>query len=602
MRNIASIVASFLLLCSFSATCQVDYIKVFPNPLNDGLPPDGEISRPIVVDDTTIALLRYKMNTETLNWSLLPNGGLHEFENGFNNKDCDPVVLPDGKWYYYKDYDRRFRPYRKYVMRYDPMDGAKEIVDSFYYTDTDGIIRHPAGVYVSWAGSEPLHIWWPAQNLHHVRPLPHRIESTRKMLVSQDGKVLYPTADYWNPLVMVTSDFGLTWDTLFSQTVSNWNGMAEISLLHNYAVFSDGSLGSDLTQGWVYFVDLDSKDSIRKRQPMGVHNCVETPDTLYSIGACTIIHTTLDTSYIPYELDSTGCTYPYPLKPPPFLVHASPQYNAHLPDGRTFMMSDGWPDSIFITSITPITVRPFKIDNLLYSCDTLQLVLRGENRENVTFSYSHNAGVSISSRITRELSDLVTFVREPGFTGRFTMVATDGSFVDTIYCADIRNQNEFHIKLYQHYITTPVTGTLLEATPETKPHIALMKWYRNGLPLPWEELKGRSALELLNPIPGRYHAVVMTQNWCATVTDTVEVVSTGVNEPLSQTNDVEAATVDVVDMTGRCLVRSIKATNTEEIQKVVQQLNQGFKVVRNARGEILELYAVYQGSCLLVGR
>lgn len=596
MRSTVNIVISFLFLCSFSATCQEDYIKVFPNPLNDGLPPDGEISRPVVVDDTTIAILRYMMNTKTLKWSLLPNGGLNEYENGFNNKDCDPVVLPDGKWYYYKDYDKRFRPYRKYVVRYDPMDGSKEIVDSFYYADSDGIIRHPAGVYVSWAGSDPLHIWWPAQNLHHVRLLPRRIESARKMVVSQDGKVLYPTADHFNPLVMVTQDFGLTWDTLFSQTISNWNGMAEISLLHNYAVFSDGSLGSDLTQGYVYFVDLNSKDTIRKRQPMGVGNSIETPDTLYSIGSCTIIHTTIDTSHIPYELDSTGCTYPYPLKPPPFLVHASPDHSAHLPDGRTFMMSDGMPDSIFITSITPITVRPFKIDDLLYSCDTIQLVIRGENRRRVTFTYSQNAGMRIVSRQERELSDLVTFVREPGFTGRFTMVATDDSFIDTIYCADIRNQNEFNIKLYQHYITKPITGTLLEATPETKPHIALMKWYRNGSPLPWEELEGRSALELLDPIPGLYHAVVMTKNWCATVTDTIEIVGTGIHDASTVVWPEGSVTCDIVDLNGRFIVRSAKIEDRSELQSVSEHVSSGFLMVRDKRGRVLCMYSVLHGE------
>ncbi|NQW29155.1 MAG: hypothetical protein HQ472_01410 [Ignavibacteria bacterium] len=285
---------------------------------------------------------------------------------------------------------------------------------------------------------------------------------------------------------------------------------------------------------------------------------------------------------------------------PDFLKIAKPLKMFQLPDGRSLLESQT--DDPLHISITSITVRPYRVDSLSYSCDTMSLIVRGKNRANIQFSYSHNAGMSIANKEMLATYDRYTFVREPTFVGRFLLYTTDGTLHDTIRCADIRNQNEFNIKLYQHYITKPITGTLLEATPETKPHIALMKWYRNGSPLPWEELEGRSALTLLNPIPGRYHAVVMTQNWCATVTDTVEVINTGVNEPLTQPMDVEAATVDVVDITGRFLARGIKATNNEEILKFVQQLNQGFKVVRNARGEILELHAVYLGNCLLVTR
>jgi len=582
------LIALLLLTTGLYVSAQEDYARIIPSPLKVTDPWDGGFWGPTVVDDTTMAYGIYKMDTKSLVWSPLPLGGINDIE-----KSSDPIRLPDGLLYYFRQSAQ--------VVAYDPNTGRKIVVDSFYnYGGLGGITisRHPSGVYLAWSGNDPLHVWWPSQQLHHIRPYPHRMQVLSTLPIVNDGRIFYGP-DEANSPIMRSTNLGLTWDTLFAFNRWTYLGLRRLYVFKKYINFYENNTGDD-----VYFIDIDSGDSTKYKERMAGGNAIATTDTLYSFNRCTITHITLDTASYRYALDTLEeCFTPYagvvPYKPP-FLAQAEPNLVLQLPDGRTYMNSNDYGNSNLISSITSVTQRPFRIDNIYYSCDTMQFLIRSDNPERVQFSYSNNAGISIARREKRYRSEWITCVRERGFTGHFTIIATDGTLVDTVYCADLRNEREFHLTLQQRI--APSNELVLEPSAKTMEELSLIKWYRNGSPITWEETRGRGALGLVDPIPGRYHAVVMTNHWCATVTDTVEVVSTGVNEPLTQTMDVEAATVDVVDITGRFLARSIKATNTEEILTFVQQLNQGFKVVRNARGEILELHAVYLGNCLLVRR
>jgi len=570
----AMLAALLLAIADGGMVSAQEYIHVFKGPHPDSTYTTFRVL-PIIVDDSTVAWVRrgqyeWRLNTRTLQWYTSPEGGITD---PLMDHACTPLVMSDTSWLYNRN-DHS-------LASFNPRTGKSTVVVSHpdvpydFYT----IKRHPSGVVVLFHNDFQLGIWWPSQNLVTGRLVPRGF--CRYITVQDNGAVAAASGGL--PFGVDQSyDLFRSWKTLKERNPLNdslpedfvgpvtafgkylaydWNGLRFI----NRFTGGDEIVFQRTTFPWPY-----------------AGPAIATPDTLYGIEECALHHLTTSGELVKARLDS-GCGER------PFL-RLAPHKGVQLNDGRLLM------ESAYGTTfgITSATVRPFRIDDISYSCDTLRFRVRGENRLNTTFSFSPNADMHQLQREFFPSSVVMTFVRGQFGSGPFQLRATDGGLVDTIYCADLTPRARWAVHLRYEDVGDRVRLSVMEDTS-----MALVRWYRNGVYAPPSDLpvSGKS-MQYYTKQDGDYHAVVMTKSWCETTTDTILVRRASVKDiPVDDASVIRMMVVH--DLLGREVLR-----RTLEIGEHVgpDQLGQtsGYAMVFTLRGEIVDRFLLVNGERMKV--
>jgi len=570
-NHLACIVVPIIFIVTIGTMTGQEYIHVFKGPHPDSTYTTFRVL-PIIIDDSTVAWVRrgqyeWRLNTRTLQWYTSLEGGITD---PLMDHACTPLVMSDTSWLYNRtDHS---------LASFNPRTGKSRVVVNHpdvpydFYT----IKRHPSGVVVLFHNDFQLGIWWPSQNLVTGWLVPRGF--CRYITVQDNGAVAavsgglpfgvdqsYDLFRSWktlkerNPLNdSFPEDFVGPVTTFGKYLAYDWNGLR----------FIDRFTGGDevvfpFVAPWPY-----------------AGPAIPTPDTLYGINECSLQHLTIEGMLTKATLDS-GCLGVYG----PYLA-LSPTKGVQLNDGRLLM------ESAYGTTfgITSATVRPFRIDDISYSCDTLRFRVRGENRLNTTFSFSHNADMHQLQRVFFPSSVVMTFVRGQFGSGPFQLRATDGGLVDTIYCADLTPRARWAVHLRYEDVGDRVRLSVMEDTS-----MALVRWYRNGVYAPPSDLpvSGKS-MQYYTKQDGDYHAVVMTKHWCEVLTDTILVRRTSVKElPVEDVSMIRM--IVVCDLLGREVLR-----RTLEIGEHVgpDQWGQisGYAMVFTLRGEIVDRFLLVSGE------
>lgn len=550
------------------------YIMRIDSPYHDSSHGGYTYTLPLAIDDTTIAwgdvAYDWRLNLNTLQWSQVAGGGLND-----SLRSSTPVIMPDGLWYFLSE--------EKYLKSYNPATDEVRIVDEFYrYIDESRFVaRHPSGLMMFWGQRGALHFWWPEQHLHWLQYLSVPGLPNRNFVVLEDGSILHASAGT-TVTIFRSTNLGRNWDTI--HRYKRWAPDFEIPTIfgHNeYVLFSESDT--------LFFVNWQPGASrmLINRVASGDDYSVDTPDILYRLGTCFIQEVTLDTLTIPYLLHSSpNCDAPE-FGHPPFLVDIRPYKCIQLPDGRMFTESRyGYP----IFGLSSMTVRPFRIVNTLYSCDSVVLDLRGTSRDLVTVTSSNGSGMTLAGSERMDPITRLTLVRAPGHEGPFELYLTDGSFSDTLICPNLQRVEAGMVKLkLVHQAKDPMQSLVIGDT--SSPSVLLAKWYRNGERIDQVLTVGPHALRLENPTPGDYHAVIMTQGYCTTVTDTVRVMASSVfagdNDGSDGSSDDGSpdngsiTSVVVFDITGRTLHSYAGIATQAALEDIVRRFNRVYvRIVR----------------------
>jgi len=566
MHRILTAAASLALVAvGGSMVYAQEYIHVFKGPHPDSTYTTFRVL-PIIVDDSTVAWVRrgqyeWRLDTRTLQWYTTQQGGITD---PLMDHACTPLVMSDTSWLYNRN-DHS-------LASFNPRTGKSTVVVSHpdvpydFYT----IKRHPSGVVVLFHDDFQLGIWWPSQNLVTGRPAPRGY--FRYITVQDNGAVAGVSGgDYF--AVDQSYDLFRSWKTLKERNPID--DPFPIQFVDEVSVF-----GKYLVYNWhgVRFINRFIGGEEIVLPDAWKRDAIATPDTLYGIEECALHHLTTSGELVKASLDS-GC----PGQP---LIPLSPRKGIQLNDGR-LLMESAYGSTFGITSAT---VRPFRIDDISYSCDTLRFRVRGENRLNTTFSFSPNADMHQLQREFFPSSVVMTFVRGGFGSGPFQLRATDGGLVDTIYCADLTPRARWAVHLRYEDVGDRVRLSVMEDTS-----MALVRWYRNGVYAPPSDLpvSGKS-MQYYTKQDGDYHAVVMTKNWCETTTDTILVRRTSVKDiPVDDASVIR--TMVVHDLLGREVLR-----RTLEIGEHVgpDQWGQtsGYAMVFTLAGEIADRFLLVNGE------
>ena len=535
---------------------------------------------PLAIDDTTIAwgdvCYDWRLNLNTLEWSQVAGGGLKD-----SLRSSTPVIMPDGLWYFLSE--------EKYLKSYNPATGEVRIVDEFYryIDDSRFVTRHPSGLLMFWGQRGALHFWWPEQHLHWLQYMPTLGLPDRNFVILEDGSIMHAFGFISTATLLRSTNLGRTWDTTFTHSNLDDPPTPRLFSHNQYVLFSRFDT--------LFFVNWQTGVSrmLVNRVASGDDYSVDTPDILYRLGTCFIQEVTLDALTIPYLLHSSPICDAPEFGHPPFLVDVRPYKCIQLPDGRMFTESR-YGNPIF--GLSSMTVRPFRIVNTLYSCDTVVLDLRGTSRDLVTVTSSSGSGMTLAGSERMDPITRLTLVRAPGHDGPFELYLTDGSFSDTLICPNLQRVEAGMVKLkLVHQAKEPTVSIVVGDT--TSPSVLMAKWYRNGERIDQVLTVSPYALTLENPTPGDYHAVIMTEGYCTTVTDTVRITASSVfagHDDGSRDNDSMTSVV-VFDITGRILHSYTGIGAQAALEDIVRRFNRVFVRTMNAETSQLSVSYVVDG-------
>ncbi len=231
--------------------------------------------------------------------------------------------------------------------------------------------------------------------------------------------------------------------------------------------------------------------------------------------------------------------------------------------------------------LSSITVRPFHPRTVRYTCDSILLFVRGATQGQVEIGYSENAGMSEAGRRTVGNETVVTLVRQAGYRGEFTVQVTDGAHLDTLFCPDLYYTSPGRIRLaVVMQDIDPRTALTIDSADQ--PRTLLVKWYRDGIRLDDVSSRGTAAFSIPDPPLGHYHAVVMTDGYCTTVTDTLEIVATSVAE--NSGTYTEPVQIEVFDVIGRIIHRVECTDCSDALASVCRTYNRVYVRVTNKQG------------------